>query len=120
MIRSRELVLCCFLIGLTLNASAQQSTPAASAPPGISSYKTIMANHCSEFINSPHARPGSLKDNPIHADMLYAAKTAGLCFILNVVLNGKKEVIAAITRLEVEGPGFPPDANTVILACPSR
>jgi hypothetical protein len=33
MIRSRYLVLSCFLAGLTLNASAQQSTPAASAPP---------------------------------------------------------------------------------------
>ena len=32
MIRSRDLVLSCFLVGLTLNASAQQSTPAASAP----------------------------------------------------------------------------------------
>jgi len=33
MIRSRDLVLSCFVLGLTLNASAQQSTPAASAPP---------------------------------------------------------------------------------------
>ena len=33
MIRSRGLVLSCFLVGLTLNASAQQSTPAESAPP---------------------------------------------------------------------------------------
>ena len=33
MIRSRDLILSCFLLGLTLNASAQQSTPAASAPP---------------------------------------------------------------------------------------
>ncbi|MGD0164290.1 MAG: hypothetical protein ABSB39_17605 [Candidatus Sulfotelmatobacter sp.] len=33
MIRSCNLILCCFLMGLTLNASAQQSTPAASAPP---------------------------------------------------------------------------------------
>jgi len=32
-IRSCILMLCCFLLGLTLNASAQQSTPAASAPP---------------------------------------------------------------------------------------
>jgi hypothetical protein len=32
MIRSRDLILSCFLVGLTLNASAQQSTPAASAP----------------------------------------------------------------------------------------
>src|ERR1700731_782583 len=33
MILSCNLILCCFLIGLTLNASAQQSIPAASAPP---------------------------------------------------------------------------------------
>jgi hypothetical protein len=33
MISSCNLILCCFLIGLTLNASAQQSTPAASGPP---------------------------------------------------------------------------------------
>jgi nickel-dependent lactate racemase len=61
--------------------------------PGISSYKTIMANHCSEFIASPKARAGKLRDNPIHIDMLYAAKTAGVKFIVNVVLNGKREII---------------------------
>ena len=33
MIRSRDLILSCFLVGLRLNASAQHSTPAASAPP---------------------------------------------------------------------------------------
>jgi len=63
--------------------------------PGISSYKTIMANHCSEFINSPNARPGILQGNPIHQDMLYAAKTAGLRFILNVILNGDRDIIAS-------------------------
>ena len=63
--------------------------------PGIASYKTIMANHCAEFINSPNARPGILKGNPIHEDMLYAAKTAGLKFIVNVVLNGDRQIIAS-------------------------
>ena len=63
--------------------------------PGISSYKTIMANHCSEFIGSPKARRGNLQDNPVHKDILYAAKTAGLKFIVNVVLNGKKEIIGS-------------------------
>jgi len=63
--------------------------------PGISSYKTIMANHCSEFINSPNARPGNLQDNPIHKDMLYAAKAAGLKFIVNVILNGERNIIAS-------------------------
>lgn len=61
--------------------------------PGIASYKTIMANHCGEFINSDRARTGNLHHNPIHKDMLYAAKTAGLTFILNVVLDEEKHVI---------------------------
>ena len=65
--------------------------------PGIASYKTIMANHCSEFINSTNARPGILDGNPIHKDMLYAAKTAGLRFILNVILNGDREIIASFS-----------------------
>jgi nickel-dependent lactate racemase len=65
--------------------------------PGISSYKTIMANHCSEFINSPHTRPGILQDNPIHQDMLYAAKTVGLKFIVNVILNSERKIIAAFS-----------------------
>lgn len=63
--------------------------------PGIASYKTIMANHCSEFISSDKARTGNLNNNPIHKDMVYAAKTAGLKFIINVVLNGNKEIIAS-------------------------
>jgi nickel-dependent lactate racemase len=65
--------------------------------PGIASYKTIMANHCAEFINSSSTRPGILEDNPIHKDMLYAAKTAGLKFIVNVVLNGEREIIASFS-----------------------
>ena len=40
-----------------------------------------MANHCGEFINFPNTRRGILKDNPIHKDMLYVVKTAGLKFI---------------------------------------
>ena len=65
--------------------------------PGIASYHTILANHCAEFINSPNTRPGILEDNPIHKDMLYAAKTAGLRFIVNVVLNGEREIIASFS-----------------------
>ncbi len=63
--------------------------------PGVASYKTIMANHCGEFINSHNARTGNLLDNPIHRDMVYAARTAGLKFILNVVLNEDKEIIGS-------------------------
>ena len=63
--------------------------------PGIAGRTTVLANHCSEFIDAPNARTGMLEHNPIHEDMLWAAKTAGLAFIVNVVLNENKEVIYA-------------------------
>ena len=64
--------------------------------PGIASEVTVMANHCAEFINSPYARTGIIENNPIHKDMLYAARTANLQFILNVVIDSKKEIIKAV------------------------
>ena len=64
--------------------------------PGIAGRTTVLANHCAEFINDDNARTGILKDNPIHNDMLWAAKAAKLKFIVNVVLNAEKEVIYAV------------------------
>ena len=63
--------------------------------PGVAARETVLANHCAEFIAHPKSRTGSLEGNPIHADMLWAAKQAGLAYIVNVVLNEKKEVIFA-------------------------
>lgn len=63
--------------------------------PGIASYKTIMANHCGEFINNKNSRTGNLCHNLINEDMVYAAKTAKLAFIINVVLNGEHKIIGS-------------------------
>ena len=64
--------------------------------PGVAARETVLANHCSEFIAHSCARTGILEDNPIHRDMLWAAKQAKLRYIVNVVLNGEKEVIYAV------------------------
>ena len=64
--------------------------------PGVAGRKTVLANHCSEFIDHPRARTGILEGNPIHADMLWAAKTAKLAYIVNVVLDSEKNVIYAV------------------------
>lgn len=63
--------------------------------PGVSSYKTIMANHSGEFISDKHSRTGNVNHNLIHEDMVYAAKTAKLAFILNVVLDEDKKIIGS-------------------------
>ena len=64
--------------------------------PGVASRKTVLYNHNAHFIADPHARQGELEDNSIHRDMLYAAQQAKLAFILNVILDGDKRVVAAV------------------------
>lgn len=63
--------------------------------PGIASLTTVLASHNAEFTVHPQARPGSLEGNPFHADMIHAARTARLAFILNVALSSEKKVVAA-------------------------
>ena len=63
--------------------------------PGVASAKTVLYNHNAMFLQSPHARQGSLDENPIHRDMLFAAQQAQLAFILNVIIDADKKVIAA-------------------------
>ncbi|MEE0946218.1 MAG: nickel-dependent lactate racemase [Acutalibacteraceae bacterium] len=64
--------------------------------PGVAGRSTVLANHCSEFIDSPFSRTGNLINNPIHKDMVWAARQAKLTYIVNVVLNEEKEVIYAV------------------------
>ena len=63
--------------------------------PGICAVQTVYANHCAKFIDDPRARTGILEGNPIHKDMVYAVQAAGLQYIVNVVLDEDKKVIAA-------------------------
>lgn len=65
--------------------------------PGSASYTTVMANHCAEFIAHPRARTGILEGNPIHKDMVYAARHVGLAFICNVVIDGDKKIVASFS-----------------------
>ncbi|MDP4133591.1 MAG: nickel-dependent lactate racemase [Bacillota bacterium] len=64
--------------------------------PGVCARKTVMANHCSEFIASEFARTGKLENNPIHRDMIWAARKVGLAYVVNVVINAEKEAIYAV------------------------
>ena len=63
--------------------------------PGIVSGVTVLANHCAEFIAHEKARVGILDGNPLHDDMLFAAKQAKLAFIINVVIDADKKIISA-------------------------
>jgi lactate racemase len=63
-----------------------------SIAPGVFSVRAAYRNHGFVNIESPNARPGSTRGNPVHEDMLELAKAAKLNFIVNVLLNKRKEI----------------------------
>lgn len=63
--------------------------------PGICNAVTVNENHSYKAISSPYATTGVLEHNPIHEDMVCAARAVNVQFILNVALNSEKKVIAA-------------------------
>lgn len=78
--------------------------------PGICSQETVNENHSYRAISSPYANTGVLEHNPVHTDMLCAARAVNVQFIFNVALNGEKKVIAAwagdLEQAHAEGVAF--------------
>lgn len=86
--------------------------------PGICGRKTILRNHCAANIAHVRSVSGMLEGNPVHMDMLCAAKAAKLAFILNVVLGENGKIIGAFAGAPEEthqaGVAF---AKTVFGCC---
>jgi nickel-dependent lactate racemase len=61
--------------------------------PAVSSAATIQQNHA--LMLHPKATTGVLEGNPVHEDMMEAAKLANVNFILNIVTNSKEELVKA-------------------------
>ncbi|MCC8194815.1 MAG: nickel-dependent lactate racemase, partial [Deltaproteobacteria bacterium] len=63
--------------------------------PGVCSVDSISEIHCYRAIASPYATAGVLENNPVHIDMVHAARKAGVAFICNVTLNADGKITAA-------------------------
>lgn len=63
--------------------------------PGICNTATVSENHSYRAIADPNSKAGILEGNPIHKDMVFAARAVNVKFTLNVALNAKKKLIAA-------------------------
>lgn len=61
--------------------------------PAVSGEETIQHNHA--MILNPKARTGVLEGNPVHEDMVEAARLAKADFIVNVVTNSRNEIVKA-------------------------
>lgn len=63
--------------------------------PGVAGSETIQHNH--SMVLHPKAKTGILEGNPIHEDMVEAARLAKADFIVNVVTNRKGEIVQAFS-----------------------
>jgi len=61
--------------------------------PGVSGAETIQHNHA--MMLNASAKTGVLEDNPVHKDMMEAARLAKVDFIVNIVENSKGEIVKA-------------------------
>ena len=96
--------------------------------PGVAAYETIRRNHA--LMLEPGAGLGRLKGNPVYEDQVEGAEMRRPSFLLNVVLNEKKEFLKIFAgdyiqaHLEackfveaVYGTAIPQPADLVIASC---
>lgn len=88
--------------------------------PGISGRKTITKNHA--MVVRENIGMGILENNPVHLEMLEAAKKVGVDFIINFIRNEKKEILKIVSgdleKAFIEGVKFAQKIYTVTVSKP--
>ena len=76
--------------------------------PGVAAYDSVQANH-SRLLNpepgsgvNPNCRAGNLDGNPIHEEMLEAARKVNPAFLFNTVVNDQREIAAVFAGHWIE------------------
>jgi nickel-dependent lactate racemase len=64
--------------------------------PGIAGIETIRAWHSPAFLEHPRAGCGMVEGNPVHEENTRIAQLAGCDFIVNVIINGKREITSVV------------------------
>ena len=64
--------------------------------PGLAAAETIGVWHSPRFLEHENARFGCIKDNPVHEEQMEIAQKAGCDFIVNVVINHHRDVLAVV------------------------
>lgn len=113
------------------HAFAGYTGGAKSILPGVAGFEVIKNNHSFEFLSHPSSSIGVIEGNPVREDMERKARLLEPNFIINVILNNRNEIIAAVAgdlikahrkgvktldkmvKVKVSSP-----ADVVLAACP--
>jgi len=60
--------------------------------PGVAGIESIIHNH--QMAIDPKAKLGNIEGNPVHLDMMEAAKLGRVDFVINVVMNTNSEIVS--------------------------
>jgi len=60
--------------------------------PGVAGIESIIHNH--QMAIDPKAKLGNIEGNPVHLDMMEAAKLCRVDFVINVVMNTDSEIVS--------------------------
>lgn len=98
--------------------------------PGIAGLETVSVWHGPRFLEHPKADCGSVEGNPVHEENTLIAQMAGCDFIVNVCIDGKRQVTGLwagdMIRAWEEGvkfcrdvvrAGIPKPADVVVTSC---
>jgi nickel-dependent lactate racemase len=64
--------------------------------PGLAAFETIQVWHGPHFLEHPNARSGCLAGNPVHEENTAIARQAGCDFIVNTVLDDRRQMLAVV------------------------
>lgn len=98
-----EVAACDFLIctgNIEYHYFAGYSGGVKAVLPGACNQRTVEANHAMQLL--PGAELGAYDNNPVRQDMEEAGRVIGVDFILNVVLDEKKNIVKAVAGDPVE------------------
>lgn len=65
--------------------------------PGLVNLETIQQFHGAQILADPNSAACVLQENPCHQEALAVARAAGIDFLLNVVVNPDKQVLAVVS-----------------------
>ena len=64
--------------------------------PGLAALETIRPWHSPRFLEHPNARSGVLEGNPVHEENTWIARHAGCDFIVNAVIDTRRQILSVV------------------------
>ena len=78
--------------------------------PGLAGLDTLKVWHGPDFLEHPNARTGCLDGNPVHEENTAIGRMAGCDFIVNVVIDAKRQILRVVAgdmvAAHLEGVAF--------------